>query len=91
MREGIHPEDYREVVFQDSVSNTVFKVRSTVKTEKTIVWEDGNEYPLYSLAISSYSHPFFTGEERLVDTEGRVDKFKKRYAQRTQAPPKKRP
>ena len=78
MREGIHPEDYREIVFQDSVSGTMFKTRSTVKTEKTVAWEDGKEYPLYQLAISSYSHPFFTGEERLVDTEGRVDKFKKR-------------
>lgn len=68
----------------------MFKVRSTVKTEKTVVWEDGSEYPLFSLAISSYSHPFFTGEERLVDTEGRVDKFKKRYAARQTPAPKKK-
>jgi large subunit ribosomal protein L31 len=80
MKEGIHAEDYREVVFQDSVSGTMFKIRSTVKAEKTVQWEDGNEYPLCQLPISAYSHPFFTGEERLVDTEGRVDKFKKKYA-----------
>lgn len=83
MKEGIHSEDYREVVFQDSVSGTMFKTRSTVKTEKTVQWEDGNEYPLFPLPISSYSHPFFTGEERFVDTEGRVDKFKKKYARAT--------
>ena len=83
MREGIHAEDYREVVFQDSVSGTMFKIRSTVATDKTVKWNDGNEYPLYSVPISSYSHPFFTGEERFVDTEGRVDKFKKKYAART--------
>ena len=80
MRDGIHASDYREVIFQDSVSGTMFKIRSTVKTEKTVTHEDGKEYPLFPLPISSYSHPFFTGEERLVDTEGRVDKFKKKYA-----------
>ncbi|MBP9837652.1 MAG: type B 50S ribosomal protein L31 [Proteobacteria bacterium] len=79
MKEGIHPEDYREVVFQDSVSGTTFITRSTVKTERNITWEDGKEYPLFQLGISSYSHPFFTGEQRLVDTQGRVDKFNKRY------------
>lgn len=80
MKEGIHPEDYREVVFQDSVTGTTFKTRSTVKADRTIKWEDGKEYPLFQLVVSSYSHPFFTGEERLVDTQGRVDKFKKRYS-----------
>jgi len=83
MKEGIHSEDYREVIFQDSVSGTMFKIRSTVATEKTVTWNDGKEYPLFALPISSYSHPFFTGEERFVDTEGRVDKFKKKYAART--------
>ena len=82
MKEGIHPENYRPVVFQDSVTGTAWLTRSTVPTEKTIKWEDGNEYPLFPLPISAYSHPFFTGEERLVDTEGRVDKFKKRYARK---------
>ena len=80
MKEGIHSPDYREVVFQDSVSGTTFLIRSTVKTDRTMQWEDGKEYPLFALPISSYSHPFFTGEERFVDTEGRVDKFKKKYA-----------
>ncbi len=80
MKEGIHPEDYREVVFQDTTANVTFITRSTVKADKTITWEDGKEYPLHQLAISSYSHPFFTGETRLVDTAGRIDKFKRRYA-----------
>ena len=83
MKEGIHAQDYREVIFQDSVSGTMFRIRSTVKTDKTVTWEDGKEYPLFQLPVSSYSHPFFTGEERLVDTEGRVDKFKKKYARTT--------
>ena len=79
MRKDIHPEDYREVVFQDASSGKSFLTRSTVKTDKTVKWEDGNEYPLYSIAISSYSHPFYTGDERVLDTEGRIDKFKKKY------------
>ena len=80
MKKGIHPEDYREVVFQDTGAGVSFVSRSTVKTERTITWEDGKEYPLYQMTISSYSHPFYTGEQRLVDTAGRIDKFKKRYA-----------
>ncbi len=79
MRKDIHPEDYRAVVFQDASSGKSFLTRSTVKTDKTVKWEDGNEYPLYSIAISSYSHPFYTGDERVLDTEGRIDKFKKKY------------
>lgn len=79
MKEGIHPKDYRDVVFHDASADRYFLTRSTVKTDKTIKWEDGKEYPLYQLAISSYSHPFFTGAERLIDTEGRIDKFKKKY------------
>ncbi len=80
MKKGIHPEDYREVVFQDTGAGVSFVSRSTVKTERTITWEDGKDYPLYQMTISSYSHPFYTGEQRLVDTAGRIDKFKKRYA-----------
>lgn len=80
MKEGIHPKDYRDVVFQDASSGQTFVTKSTVKTDKTIKWEDGKEYPFYQLAISKYSHPFFTGEQRLVDTEGRVEKFHKKYA-----------
>ena len=82
MKEGIHPADYRQVVFEDPSAGVRFVTRSTVKTEKTTTWEDGNEYPLYQLVISSYSHPFFTGSERMIDTEGRIDKFKKKYAKK---------
>jgi large subunit ribosomal protein L31 len=78
MKKGIHPE-YREVVFQDTSVNHSFLTRSTIKTDKTIVWEDGNEYPLVQVEISNVSHPFFTGTQRLVDTAGRVEKFNKRY------------
>ena len=79
MKKGIHPADYREVVFQDTGAEVSFLTRSTVKTDKTITWEDGKEYPLYAMAISSYSHPFYTGSQRMLDTQGRIDKFKKKY------------
>ena len=79
MKKEIHPENYRPVVFLDASSGKSFLTRSTVKTDKTVKWEDGEEYPLYSIAISSYSHPFYTGDERVLDTEGRIDKFKKKY------------
>jgi len=78
MKQGIHP-NYREVVFQDASANFTFLSRSTCKTSQTIVWTDGKEYPLYSLDISSASHPFFTGKMKLVDTTGRVEKFYKKY------------
>ena len=82
MKEGIHPESYRMVVFRDVAANTSWLCRSTVRTDRTTTWEDGNEYPQYDLPISRYSHPFFTGENRLMDTEGRVEKFKKKYARK---------
>jgi large subunit ribosomal protein L31 len=78
MKKGIHPE-YREVVFQDTSINHAFLTRSTIKTDKTIIWEDGKEYPLVQVEISNMSHPFFTGTQRLVDTAGRVEKFNQRY------------
>ena len=78
MKDGIHP-DYRYVVFQDAAANFSFLTRSTMKTEKTIQWEDGNEYPLVKLDISSASHPFFTGKQNIVDTAGRVERFKRKY------------
>lgn len=78
MKKGIHPTTYRPVVFQDLNNGFSFLTRSTVATDETIKWEDGNEYPLVKVHISSASHPFFTGEERIVDIEGRVDKFKAR-------------
>jgi large subunit ribosomal protein L31 len=82
MKEGTHPESYRHVVFRDVGAAKSWMTRSTVATDKTVKWEDGKEYPLYDLPISSYSHPFFTGQQRLVDTEGRVDKFRKKYAKK---------
>jgi large subunit ribosomal protein L31 len=78
MREGIHP-DYRYVVFKDASSDFSFLCRSTLKTEKTTVWTDGKEYPLYTSEITSDTHPFFTGKQKIVDTEGRVEKFMQRY------------
>lgn len=78
MKKDIHPE-YREVIFQDTASDFKFKTRSTVQTEDSIKWEDGQEYPLVKVEVSSASHPFFTGQQILVDTAGRVEKFKRRY------------
>lgn len=77
MKKDIHPANYRPVVFQDLNDGTTFLTRSTVETEEKITL-DGVEYPLVKVHISSSSHPFFTGEERIVDVEGRVDKFKAR-------------
>lgn len=77
MKKGIHADNYRPVVFQDISNGETFLTRSTAKTEETIKL-DGVEYPLVKIHISSASHPFFTGQEKLVDVEGRVDKFKKR-------------
>ncbi|MBI2592398.1 type B 50S ribosomal protein L31 [Candidatus Saccharibacteria bacterium] len=77
MKNNIHPKNYRAVVFQDSNDNATILTRSTVATEETITL-DGIEYPLVKVHISSSSHPYFTGEERIVDIEGRVDKFKAR-------------
>ena len=78
MKQGIHP-DYREVVFQYEDDGFAYLTRSTIKTKETIQWEDGNEYPLVKLEISSASHPFFTGKQKLVDSTGRVERFKQRY------------
>lgn len=82
MRKDIHPENYRLVVFKDMSNDTAFITRSTANTKDTIQWEDGNEYPLIKLEISNTSHPFYTGKNVLVDTAGRIDKFKKRYAKK---------
>jgi large subunit ribosomal protein L31 len=79
MKKDLHPKNYRPVVFQDLNNNTTYLTRSTVATEDTITL-DGAEYPLVKVHISSSSHPFFTGEERILDIEGRVDKFKARAA-----------
>ena len=79
MKEGIHPSNYRMVVFQDMSNGTSFITRSTASSRDTIKWEDGNEYPLIKLEISNTSHPFYTGKMKLVDTAGRVDKYMSRY------------
>jgi large subunit ribosomal protein L31 len=78
MKKGIHPKSYRAVVFEDLNNGFRFLTRSTVASEETTKWDDGREYPLVKVHITSASHPFFTGEERIVDIEGRVDKFKAR-------------
>jgi large subunit ribosomal protein L31 len=82
MKKGIHPDKYRFVIFKDMSNGTSFLSRSAAPTKETIKWEDGNEYPLIKLEISNTSHPFFTGQKVLVDTAGRIDKFKRRYAQK---------
>ena len=80
MKSSIHPTTYRPVVFSDDVAGFAFLTQSTAQTTETIKWEDGNEYPLVKVHISSASHPYFTGEEKIIDTEGRVDRFKARAA-----------
>ncbi|MBT3174876.1 MAG: type B 50S ribosomal protein L31 [Lentimicrobiaceae bacterium] len=79
MKKDIHPKEYRSVVFKDMSNDYAFMTRSAANTKDTIVWEDGKEYPLIKLEISDKSHPFFTGKMKLVDTAGRVDKFKNKY------------
>ena len=92
MKKGIHPENYRLVAFKDMSNNDVFITKSAVETKDTIS-VDGAEYPLVKLEISRTSHPYYTGKTKLVDTAGRIDKFKSRYAnlslkkQSTEEPP----
>ena len=85
MKKDIHPKNYRPVVFEDLNNGFRFLTRSTVASEETTKWEDGKDYPLVKVHITSQSHPFFTGEERIVDIEGRVDKFKARAEAATKA------
>jgi len=80
MKTNLHPTDYRPVVFSDDVAGFAFLTQSTAQTKENIKWEDGNEYPLIKVHISSASHPFFTGEEKIIDTEGRVDRYKAKFA-----------
>jgi large subunit ribosomal protein L31 len=82
MKKGIHPESYRFVVFKDMSNGYSFLSRSAAQSKETVKWEDGKEYPLIKLEISNTSHPFFTGQKVLVDTAGRIDKFKKKYAKK---------
>lgn len=79
MKKDIHPANYRFVVFKDMSNGYAFLTRSTAPSKESIKWEDGNEYPLIKLEISNTSHPFFTGQKMLVDTAGRIDKYKKKY------------
>ena len=79
MKKDIHPEDYRLVVFKDMSNEYSFLTKSCIDTKESIKWEDGNEYPLVKLEISHTSHPFYTGKMKLVDTAGRIDKFRSRY------------
>ncbi len=80
MRKGIHPDNYRFVVFKDLSTDFAFLTRSSVPSKDSVVWEDGKEYPLIKVEISSDSHPFFTGKMKFVDTAGRIDKFNKKFA-----------
>lgn len=82
MKKGIHPEKYRMVVFKDISCDYAFLTRSTVETRDSITWEDGKEYPLVKLEISNMSHPYYTGKMKLIDTAGRVDKFRSRYSKK---------
>lgn len=80
MKADIHPENYRKVIFHDNSSGARFLIGSTIETEKTDTWEDGNEYPIAYVEVSSASHPYYTGTEKVMDTAGRVEKFKARKA-----------
>ncbi|MCX6313748.1 MAG: type B 50S ribosomal protein L31 [Sphingobacteriales bacterium] len=82
MKKGIHPNNYRTVVFKDMSNGTQFLSRSTAPSGEKVKFEDGNEYPVIKLEISNTSHPFYTGKNVLVDTAGRIDKFNKRYEKR---------
>lgn len=78
MKADIHP-NYRPVVFQDVTTDFAFLTRSTLTSKETVKWEDGQEYPLVKIDVSSHSHPFYTGKQKMMDTSGRVDRFRKRY------------
>ena len=78
MRENIHPV-YRDVIFKDLQSGFAFMTRSTIQTKDKITWEDGKEYPMFKVEISSKSHPFYTGNDKRIDTTGRVEKFMNKY------------
>ena len=81
MKKDIHP-NYRDVVFYDTSSEYKFLTKSTIETSETIAWEDGKEYPVYKIEVSSNSHPFYTGKKMILDTAGRVEKFNRRYAKK---------
>lgn len=82
MKKDLHPKEYRDVIFEDVTSGKRFLIGSTIETGKTDKWDDGKQYPMVQVEISSASHPFYTGQNKVIDTAGRVDKFKKRAAAR---------
>lgn len=82
MKPSIHP-DYRPVVFRDASADFSFLTRSTAASERTITWSDGREYPVIDVEVSSASHPFYTGQSKVLDTAGRVERFRRRYGQAT--------
>jgi len=82
MKKDTHPEDYRLVIFEDTSSGARFLIGSTIATEKTDKWDDGKEYPVFQVEISSASHPFYTGQSKTIDTAGRVEKFKARASKK---------
>lgn len=82
MRKDIHPKEYRTVIFKDMSNGEMFLTRSTAATRETETYTDGNEYPVIKVEISNTSHPFYTGKSMFIDTAGRIDKFKKRYAKK---------
>ena len=82
MRKDIHPKEYRTVIFKDMSNGEMFLTRSTANTRETETYTDGNEYPVIKVEISNTSHPFYTGKSMFIDTAGRIDKFKKRYAKK---------
>ena len=80
MKPSIHP-DYRPVVFRDASADFSFLTRSTATSERTLTWTDGQEYPVIDVEVSSASHPFYTGQSKVLDTAGRVERFRRRYGQ----------
>ncbi len=79
MKKDIHPKGYRKVIFKDIATDDMFLTGSAANSKENIVWEDGNTYPLVKMEISAFSHPFFTGKQKFVDTAGRIDKFNKKF------------
>jgi len=82
MKKGIHPR-YAPIVFRDRAADFAFLTRSTLTSDRTVVWEDGREYPVVDVEISSASHPFYTGQAKVIDTAGRVERFNRRYRKDT--------
>jgi large subunit ribosomal protein L31 len=80
MKKDIHPSNYRFVVFKDIATDEMFLSRSCINSKDTVTWEDGKEYPLVKMEISAFSHPYFTGKLKFVDTAGRIDKFNKKFS-----------